>query len=368
MISVAPKMTDAGMNLLIRAIAGEQITFTRFKVGNGEMGATLQNTLTDLLNVVLDFPIDSADASYEGYISLSGTFYNRDIVSDFYWRELGVFARGEDGTEILYAYAYDEENASLLKKNTDDVVVEQSVSVVVAIGTAEHVTAVISHSAVYASKEALDSHTKNQANPHRVTAAQVGLGNVPNVPTNDQTPTWVLPDGAITRELTSGEKLSIALGKIARAILNFIAHLADQTNPHKVTAEQAGAAKSTHTHAATDINAGMLSIERGGTNASSAEQARTNLGAAKKSIATTLTVPVSAWEGEGPYTATLSCSVAKESNNLVVGAGGNLTTEQMEAMVAAVLVCTAQSSGKITLTAYGDVPTLDLPVNVLEVG
>lgn len=368
MISVAPKMTDAGMNLLIRAIAGEQITFTRFKVGNGEMGATLQNTLTDLLNVVLDFPIDSADASYEGYIGLSGTFYNRDIVSDFYWRELGVFARGEDGTEILYAYAYDEENASLLKKNTDDVVVEQSVSVVVAIGTAEHVTAVISHSAVYASKEALDSHTKNQANPHRVTAAQIGLGSVPNVPTNDQTPTWVLPDGEITRELTSGEKLSITLGKIARAISNFIAHLADQTNPHKVTAEQAGAAKSTHTHAATDINAGMLSIERGGTKASSADQARTNLGAAKKSVATTLTVPVSAWEGDGPYTVTVDCPNATASNNLVVGIGGELEAERYAAVAAAMIVCTAQADGSFTLTAFGEKPEIDLPINVLEVG
>ena len=36
MISVAPTITEAGRNLQIRAIAGETITFTRFKIGNGE--------------------------------------------------------------------------------------------------------------------------------------------------------------------------------------------------------------------------------------------------------------------------------------------------------------------------------------------
>ena len=35
MISVAPAITADGKNLLIRAISGETITFTRFKIGNG---------------------------------------------------------------------------------------------------------------------------------------------------------------------------------------------------------------------------------------------------------------------------------------------------------------------------------------------
>ena len=36
MITKAPKLTDAGERLLIRAIGGEEITFTKFKIGNGE--------------------------------------------------------------------------------------------------------------------------------------------------------------------------------------------------------------------------------------------------------------------------------------------------------------------------------------------
>lgn len=118
---------------------------------------------------------------------------------------------------------------------------------------------------------------------------------------------------------------------------------------------------------ASDVS-GMIPVVNGGTGAGSAEDARHNLGAAAKSKAVTLTVPASAWQNYGPYTATVACSIATASNNLVVGAGDGLTAEQLEAMCEAMIVCTAQAAGSITLTAHGNVPTIDLPVNVLEVG
>ena len=85
----------------------------------------------------------------------------------------------------------------------------------------------------------LDAHTDNTANPHGVTKAQVGLGNVPNVATNDQTPTY--SQASAIANLTSGEKLSVAFGKIMKAIADFITHKNNTNNPHGVTAAQAGA-------------------------------------------------------------------------------------------------------------------------------
>ena len=52
------------------------------------------------------------------------------------------------------------------------------------------------------------------------TPEQVGLGNVPNVATNDQTPTY--SQASTLANLTSGEKLSVSLGKIMKAIADFI--------------------------------------------------------------------------------------------------------------------------------------------------
>jgi hypothetical protein len=60
----------------------------------------------------------------------------------------------------------------------------------------------------------LNAHTNNNNNPHGVSKTQVGLGNVPNVATNDQTPTF---SQASTRaNIASGEKLSAIFGKIMK--------------------------------------------------------------------------------------------------------------------------------------------------------
>lgn len=89
---------------------------------------------------------------------------------------------------------------------------------------------------------AIDAHIADKANPHAVTKAQVGLSNVPNVTTNNQTPTYTVPT-ALTG-LTSGETLSTAMGKTAKAVTDFIAHNANKSNPHGVTYTQVGADKA----------------------------------------------------------------------------------------------------------------------------
>lgn len=62
-------------------------------------------------------------------------------------------------------------------------------------------------------------------NPHGTTKSDVGLGNVPNVATNDQTPSYT--EATSLTSLTSGEKLSIAFGKISKAITDLISHIGD---------------------------------------------------------------------------------------------------------------------------------------------
>ena len=277
MISVAPTITDAGKNLLLRAIAGETITFTRFKIGNGELADADASALVDLLNPLVEFPINEIDKSSSKYVKLTGTFDSTFITSDFRWKELGIFCKGEDGKEVLYAYSNDGENAGMLKANSTEVVAEQSISLVIAIGNAENVTAILSESVLYVSKEEFEAHIKDRENPHKVTKEQVGLGNVPNVSTNNQTPTYTLPNQTVN--LISGETLDIALGKIARAVISLILHITDYTsNPHKISAEKIGAAKEEHTHSTANIISGVLGIARGGTGVNSYQNLRSKLG------------------------------------------------------------------------------------------
>lgn len=75
------------------------------------------------------------------------------------------------------------------------------------------------------------------------------------------------------------------------------------------------------------------------------------------------------WTGAAaPFTAMVTCSGVTASNHIIVGAGGALTAEQQSAMAAAMIVCTGQGANNITLSAFGEVPDIDLPVNVMIVG
>lgn len=91
-----------------------------------------------------------------------------------------------------------------------------------------------------------------------LTKSDVGLGNVPNKSTNNQTPTYTA--ATTLAGLTSGEKLSVAMGKIAKAITDLISHIGNKNNPHSVTAAQAGAATADHNHSGQSISPAAIEL------------------------------------------------------------------------------------------------------------
>ena len=123
---------------------------------------------------------------------------------------------------------------------------------------------------------------------------------------------------------------------------------------------------------------GSVPVQKGGwlvdTNTTDEDKAEAlenllEIGVAPKSNSQTVTVTAASWTGEeAPFVATVTTSLAKADNHLIVGAGGAVTAEQQEAMASAMIICTGQANGSITLSAFGDKPTIDLPVNIICVG
>lgn len=83
-----------------------------------------------------------------------------------------------------------------------------------------------------------DIETAYRTGNVNITKSNVGLGNVPNVTTNNQTPTYT--EATTLATLSSGEYLSSAFGKIKKAITEFINHKNSTSNPHSVTKSQVG--------------------------------------------------------------------------------------------------------------------------------
>lgn len=255
---LTPSLTDEGLSMIVRAINGETITFTKLVLGNGTP-SDLDN-VTEMANPLLDVSFTDSDTG-DSYLLLTGEVSSADIESSFYGNELGVYAKIGDEEEVLYAYRYTE-NADFFPSSDSGRTIELTISVVVQVGLAENVTAILVEGAVYALKSDFDSHVANTSNPHSVTKSQVGLGNVPNVTTNNQTPTFT--QAGVRTNIVSGEKLSLMLGKIAKLFADFSTHLS-ASNPHSINCSKIGASPTTHKHSAVDITSGTLSTDRGGT-------------------------------------------------------------------------------------------------------
>ena len=88
-------------------------------------------------------------------------------------------------------------------------------------------------------------HLIDYKNPHKVTKEQIGLGNVENLPINDQTPTY--EEAEELTNISNGEKISVAFGKIQKAITTLIAHINNFDNPHHVTKAQIGLGNNDNT-------------------------------------------------------------------------------------------------------------------------
>ena len=286
------EVTQNGIDALLYALANEKkIVFDKILLGNG---ADTGKDPVALSNPLLESSIADVKRNADNdFVTLTSKFDNNNVSARFRVTETGVTVidPSDESKTVLFAYGYADESIATVIPAPDDCAFEVTQRVVVYVGASAEVSKVVIESTQYATKAEVDAHISSRTNPHNVTAAQVGLGSVPNVATNDQTPTYATAKTAKAPE--SGEKLSVAFGKIRRAVLDLIAHVGDKGNPHDVTAEQIKAAPKSHTHSAADVTSGILGIARGGTGVS-------DLATLAQSISD-LQVVAGTYEGKGTY-------------------------------------------------------------------
>lgn len=247
------KLTDSGRALLSEVISGGgTLNFSGFALGDGALPEGEDGThLTALIHQVGTVPIASITTG-EGGVSLTAGVDTTQLPGAVTGRELGIFADALVGEgKILYAYTNAGDLATYIPQGSGDTYQRITLNVVVAVGDAEQITATIGGITGYATVEQLQEHESDEGNPHHVTKAQVGLGNVENLAINNQAPTYT--EAESLQQLSSGETLRVAFGKIKKAIYDLAAHIGNHTNPHDVTPAQIGAANIYHEHSMADL-------------------------------------------------------------------------------------------------------------------
>lgn len=85
-----------------------------------------------------------------------------------------------------------------------------------------------------------------------------------------------------------------------------------------------------------------------------------------KSSKVSATMNASSWSGSSaPYTITLSINGVTTSNNVEILIPGSATNAQVEAWMAAGIVNGTQAANSVTLKAYGDKPSINIPIEAI---
>ena len=276
-------VTTLGVEMILHGLeGGPSLQFASLVLGNGTDAGASASEMSNPLQTIPISAIDREEGSE--FVKLTGILNNANVNERFRATELGVLAVNPDheGEYILFAYGYTpEEEASVIPSATD-YAFETTQNVFVYVGKTEDVTAIVSESVATISRAEFQQHTGDNRNPHKVSAEQIGLGNVPNVTTDNQTPTIEYLGLPYTGKYTdftglnldemdpaNGEHLRTILGKMASVIKEALRHMANTSNPHNTRYSQSGAAASSHNHSASNITSGTLPAARGGTGVTS---------------------------------------------------------------------------------------------------
>lgn len=98
-------ITRAGLDMIAKSQAGDNLIFTGLKIGDGQISGQSIPDLTDLISAKKEIPINSVTAKNEGHVEILGIIDNEDISVGFFVREIGIYAKiNEGGTPALYGY------------------------------------------------------------------------------------------------------------------------------------------------------------------------------------------------------------------------------------------------------------------------
>lgn len=184
------KLTRTGQEMTGMSQGGGKLTFVRVELGDGELkeGDSIE-TLTALKHGIMQLPLQGYQSEGNGKARLRFIVDNSALAAGFINREIGVFAKIENGAEQLYAYTNAGNYADWIPSK-ETPIDSDIVDLHIVIGNAPNVVIDTSNGA-YAAKIDIEEHNKApdaHANIRRILddkapIASPALTGTPTVPT-----------------------------------------------------------------------------------------------------------------------------------------------------------------------------------------
>ena len=224
-------LTSAGLALLTNAQGGnDTIVFTKMVIGDGKLEDTPISTLTALVSPKAEMPITQKKLVKTGTFQIGAYFSNTDIKVGFYWRETGIFAKGNDGKEILYCYVNVGDITDYISVATDKRI-EKYIYQSLTVGNSTNISIEV-----------------NESEMLLTTADKGKAGGVAPLNDSGKVPDVYLPEMDYVETTTFNEfkenansAIAEAKGAGTNAQSNLNSHTSNKSNPHGTTAAQVGA-------------------------------------------------------------------------------------------------------------------------------
>ena len=146
------QLTNIGRDMLTQGRAGHVLTFTKVAIGEGTATGTAVDSLTALKSHKLYLPISKNETVHAGQMRLQFRVNNKVVTTGFYFREIGLYAKVDNGTEQLYAYTTCGDKARMLYDNTYPIQ-ERVINIDTVTDNAVNVKVILDWSIVYATKK-----------------------------------------------------------------------------------------------------------------------------------------------------------------------------------------------------------------------
>lgn len=389
-------ITDAGISLLNKAQAGQcAIQFTRMAAGNGvyepeERTASALQKRTGLKSEKNSYPLSSVGLMPGGGVKLTALITNQDpatgevlVNEGYYINEIGLFAKEKGGNgsiEVLYSITTAVEDGDYMPPYNGgnpvqigqeyhasvsrdvEVFVQYSGAVMLADGDASNTTVMFQQAAERADIQSGDTLAEAFGKLSKY-LADITYGSMSGASENKTGAAGLVP----APEAGAQDKFLCGDGTWK--------HTPVSSGPKGDAGATAGFGPPTAT---IDANVGIPSVTVTSSGSDTekifnfsfknlkGDKGEDGKNAAVISVAAQLT---EGWSGsQAPYTQTIAASGVTEASTVVIDVDSTATAEQLDAYINAKIIDGGQTADSITLKAFGDKPTVAVPIKILIIG
>ena len=162
----AIQLTKIGKQMIGESQGNAKLIFVRAELGDGQLSEGEDTeSFTGLKHSVMSAPLQNFLDKGNGEVRLRFSVSNRDVTSGFMNREIGIFAKLDDGEAKLYAYTNAGNFADYIPSK-EVPIDSEIIDVHIIVAGAKNVTAVISDEAYVTRKTFEEHNTDPEAHPN----------------------------------------------------------------------------------------------------------------------------------------------------------------------------------------------------------